>query len=70
MIIDQFGRDGIDVSGNNDVIAGNDIGTDPMGTLGLGNGAEGLAITGSNDQISKRSRGTEMSSRVTAETGC
>ena len=34
MIIDQFGRNGIDVSGNDDVIAGNDVGTDPMGTFG------------------------------------
>jgi hypothetical protein len=46
LIINQFGADGIIVSGNNDVIAGNYIGTDATGTEALGNGNNGIWVMG------------------------
>ena len=50
LIISLFGGNGIDVSGSNDAILADDIGS--VGNpAALGNGGEGLAITGANNFI-------------------
>ena len=48
--IGQFGQDGIDVTGNNNVIVANFIGTTPAGTAS-GNGRQGVLVNGSNNTI-------------------
>ena len=57
LAIGQFGGDGIDESGSDDVIAANDIGLDPTATSAFGNGGEGVMVTGSNDRIVRSSAG-------------
>ena len=57
LTIIQFGGDGIDVSGSNDVIAGNDIGTDPALTAGIGNGGNGVTVTGSHNRVGASAAG-------------
>ena len=54
--ISGFGGDAIIVSGSNDVIAGNHIGT-PVISSGDGNAGSGVMITGSNDQIVRSAAG-------------
>ncbi len=51
LVIDRFGNDGIEVFGNNDVLASNDVGTNPTGSAASANGGEGMLINGSNDTI-------------------
>jgi titin len=49
LVINRFGQSGILIQGNgNDVLAGNFIGTDPTGTVGLGNGLGIDVTTGCN----------------------
>jgi hypothetical protein len=50
MLIDRFGGAGVIVRGNNDLVAGNGIGTDALGTGALGNGT-GVLVAGTNDRI-------------------
>ena len=46
LVIDQFGQDGIYLSGSGDVIQGNYIGTDVSGNNAQGNGNNGVDIVG------------------------
>ena len=46
LIISGFGGDGIQITGNDDVIESSYIGTDFTGSTPLGNGGAGIALTG------------------------
>ena len=58
LVIDRFGRDGIDVIGNNDLIAGNFIGTNPAGSAALANGRVGVLVNGNNATIGGSTAGS------------
>jgi hypothetical protein len=45
------GGNGVRLLGDDEVVASNFIGTDPVGTLSLGNGLEGVFLTGSGSYI-------------------
>ena len=48
LVIDDFAENGIAISdGSGNIIAGNFIGTDPSGTVALGNGGDGILIDNS-----------------------
>ena len=51
LVINRFTRDGIQTWSSNLSIAGNRIGTDVTGMVGLGNGAVGLRMTSSDSVI-------------------
>ena len=46
------------MSGSNDVIAANYIGTDPTGTSAVGNGRQGVLVNGSNNTIGGSTAGS------------
>ena len=46
LIISDFGGDGIEVTGNDDLIESSYIGTDSTGTKAMGNGEAGVAVIG------------------------
>ena len=56
LVFEQFGGDGIDVSGSNDLISANNIGI-PDITSGRGNGGSGVVVTGSDDRIGESAAG-------------
>ena len=51
LVINGFGGTGVAITGDNNVLAGNLIGTDMTGTLALGNGSVGVAINGQSNRI-------------------
>ena len=51
LVIDNFDGDGIDVTGNNNVIQSDYIGTDVTGALAAANTGDGVLITGANNAI-------------------
>ena len=51
MIIGGFGGDGIAVSGSDDLVDNNDIGTGPAGITNLGNLGDGIGIDSTGDTI-------------------
>jgi uncharacterized repeat protein (TIGR01451 family) len=51
LVINRWSGDGIRVTGNGNTIVGNYIGTDPMGTVALGNGEFGIQINSSNNVV-------------------
>ncbi|MCH8046969.1 MAG: hypothetical protein IID44_24980 [Planctomycetes bacterium] len=51
LVINGFGGTGVAITGDNNVLAGNLIGTDVTGTLALGNGSVGVAINGQSNRI-------------------
>ena len=51
LVINQFSGDGIDITGSNDTIRGNYIGTDVTGTQRLGNLGNGITINGTSGNL-------------------
>jgi uncharacterized delta-60 repeat protein len=51
LIINRFGDNGVVLNSNNNVLAGNYIGTDASGAIDLGNADDGVEITGDNNLI-------------------
>src|SRR5262249_7714933 len=51
LIVNRFSGNGMIVSGTNDLIAGNFIGTDSTGNMDLGNGGDGILVSNSNNTI-------------------
>jgi cytoskeletal protein CcmA (bactofilin family) len=51
LVINRFTGDGIDVSGDGNIVAGNFIGTDAAGAANLGNGGAGVAIVGTAQNV-------------------
>ncbi len=50
LVIDDFTATGIQLDGNQNMVVGDFVGTDPTGTAALGNG-DGLAVTGAGNTI-------------------
>lgn len=51
LVINRFGGDGMRVSSNNNLIAGNFVGTDSSGTIDLGNSDDGIQVDGTGNLI-------------------
>jgi CSLREA domain-containing protein len=65
LVINRFGGSGILLAGDNNVIEGNYLGTNPAGTADLGNGQNGIFLSASNNNIIGGTTGTTPGSSCT-----